>query len=1451
MVAVATDPHQPPQQNQSDQSPPPQQNQADQSQPPHPQQQPDHSSQNPDVVIIDGQDSLTPPPQVEEILIVEDEESLIPPRMPLKAKPPVWQQDQSWENYQKEIKVWQLLKSCEATEEGPQVFRVLEGDAKKAANELSVDQIGSAEGLKLILEKIDAFYLGDKNQRIFAELDEFEKFRRPGSMTMFNFLVEFERLHNKVKSHNCSYPDGVLAYKVLQASQLSPEHEKLCKATIETGKWSYKAVVDQIKKIFGDISPVKSNIPDRAIKLESVMFANTENEGNVDSRDGSDSSSDDDQCRNARGNSERHDIYYGNYAGRNNYYRNQHRNSYTPRSNSRSTSNSSYKSNERQNQGRRYINVDFKKLKDSYSSDPNVPNPKDDRGFPTTCRRCRSIYHWVQDCPHAAKEESNIPSVKSKVYFGSDLTDEIYISLFQTSTPASVDEVRCLVAETMQMAVIDSGCPTNVCGSKWLSEYEESLSQEERCNLNTETSNAMFRFGDSPPLTSMKKVLLPITLTDKKMYLSTDVVDADVPLLLSKETLKKGKAVTDFENETIEIYNTKQPMLCTSSGHYAIPIKPHTTEITPDIVMHVKSIITEDSNIKAIAKKLHRQYGHPSARRLISLIKKAGEDNESLIKEIEEIGKNCDSCKRYQKTRPRPAVTLPLASEFNETVAMDLKIYKNNSIYFLHVIDLLTRFSMAGVIRSKKAETIIKEFFQIWISIFGTPQTVLSDNGGEFVNYEFMDLCRNMNINFITTAAEAPYSNGVCEKHNGLIGDAVFKIMDDVKCSVEIALAWAVNAKNSLQNIHGFSPYQLVFGRNPNLPAVITDRLPALEGVTGSKLVADILNALHKAREETIKQEASERLRRALKSKVRTHSDIRYFQGEEVFYKQEDVKRWDGPARVIGQDGSKVLIKIPTGPISVHSSRVCLTSQAEQDRRIDEIAEKERSEADKQEKGIDDGISNKFTQPTESHSSQIIGGGFFNAEEGDDAAIDEGSNISRIEDHVELDRPPVSDTEDLLHCSHEPESTTLDDRTLDKLASQRPEEPVLITPDNPPLSDRKLSLRSNDKPVLTAADNTPSDRRLSIRPDDILPAPSRSDSNLLIPDETQHPADIPQSPVHKDLSNSTSSTQVPTKSVPCVQSKKKKSPAMIELPKRHQAVEYKPVDSENWKRCRILSKCKSTGQSRNYVNIRDVDDNTEDCIDWEEDVQEWNVLNNNVFLATGKDAGYEVAKETELENWKKMGVYEVVEDEGQSYITVRWVPTEKIVDGKIKKKARLVARGYEEVLDGVATDSPTINKESLRIAYMIIASKEWEINSLDVRAAFLQGRKINREAYLKPPREANMKGKLWKLIQCVYGLNDASREFYMKVKEELLKVGCKCSQLDQAVFTYYDSDTLEGIIMSHVDDFFWAGTEKFRTTVIEKIRSTFKISSENSILFKSGVLFQNDLFAFTKTTYPF
>ena len=75
------------------------------------------------------------------------------------------------------------------------------------------------------------------------------------------------------------------------------------------------------------------------------------------------------------------------------------------------------------------------------------------------------------------------------------------------------------------------------------------------------------------------------------------------------------------------------------------------------------------------------------------------------------------------------------------------------------------------------------------------------------------------------------------------------KIIADTDCSLEIALAWAVNAKNSLHSVYGYSPNQLVFGCNPNFLSCLNDIRPALEGTTLSEVVATNFNALHAAHE--------------------------------------------------------------------------------------------------------------------------------------------------------------------------------------------------------------------------------------------------------------------------------------------------------------------------------------------------------------------------------------------------------------------------------------------------------------------------------------------------------------------------------------------------------------------------------------------------------------------------
>ena len=87
-----------------------------------------------------------------------------------------------------------------------------------------------------------------------------------------------------------------------------------------------------------------------------------------------------------------------------------------------------------------------------------------------------------------------------------------------------------------------------------------------------------------------------------------------------------------------------------------------------------------------------------------------------------------------------------------------------------------------------------------------------------------------------TTPGESPFSNGVAERNKKVLYEALMKTMEDAKCDMETALAWAVSAKNALQNHGGYFPNQLIFGTNRNLPSVITDLAPALESFTSSNI---------------------------------------------------------------------------------------------------------------------------------------------------------------------------------------------------------------------------------------------------------------------------------------------------------------------------------------------------------------------------------------------------------------------------------------------------------------------------------------------------------------------------------------------------------------------------------------------------------------------------------------
>ena len=148
-----------------------------------------------------------------------------------------------------------------------------------------------------------------------------------------------------------------------------------------------------------------------------------------------------------------------------------------------------------------------------------------------------------------------------------------------------------------------------------------------------------------------------------------------------------------------------------------------------------------------------------------------------------------------------------------------------------------------------------------------------------------------LNTRVLSVADESPWKNGITERHNAVINNMVDRILENVNCSFEVALAWALSAKNSPKNVFGYSPNQFVFGKNPNLPTVIGSEPPTLEGVSSSMLIADHLNCMHTARKVFIESEASNKLRRVLFQKTRTATSLVDEVGNLVYYKTNNSRR--------------------------------------------------------------------------------------------------------------------------------------------------------------------------------------------------------------------------------------------------------------------------------------------------------------------------------------------------------------------------------------------------------------------------------------------------------------------------------------------------------------------------------------------------------------------------------
>lgn len=328
----------------------------------------------------------------------------------------------------------------------------------------------------------------------------------------------------------------------------------------------------------------------------------------------------------------------------------------------------------------------------------------------------------------------------------------------------------------------------------------------------------------------------------------------------------------------------------------------------------------DDGILRKKIKELHVKLKHAPIDKIGHMLGVAYPERcgQILSRELKSI--KCLACEQRKPRGRVPQSAMPRDPYFNAELGVDLWFLRGSVI--LHLVCLFTRFVVCIEISDKRPQTVILGIIENWFRFFGVPTSIITDEGPEFVNDEFLTFGERFDFVVKAVAAQAHWAMGQVETQHRLLRKMCEIILhEDLDLSIAQAVAQVTMAYNYMPIAAlGFSPNQLVFGTATKWPDFQGASLPALSGYVNplnysGSYIEKFLRNLYAARAAFHKADVICKLERAEKGCLpmgrRNQTDLQV--GDEVLYYREPKFKgqvsWRGPGKVLGVSDTVILIR--------------------------------------------------------------------------------------------------------------------------------------------------------------------------------------------------------------------------------------------------------------------------------------------------------------------------------------------------------------------------------------------------------------------------------------------------------------------------------------------------------------------------------------------------------------